>query len=373
MVGAALSAAGVLCAGAAFAQPEASDAAPPKTSDGAPAPTDQAQAPKTQPKAGTPSKATESTARESTADTKSKAEAEKTKAKDEATGVDGEQATEAKSENEDATEAEDGAAKAGAVSKAATGESSQAEQNDGPAASTSDAKSRPRTDVQDVATQPSKPIDLSPLDTPLRFEVFGDSVWNTDGGYDLFSDDDVGERFGLLLGLRVATLGSFDLSAQLGYSSEVSQNDDWAEDAFSSTKLIAHHPHLGLMAETKLLPALGLHARVHGGASFVKTRLGRYDQRPSIEDDTIEPFLGGGVGLSLETQPNRLHPTRTSFNAVAFGLRVESGFLWSPALPLAFDDIDADPPDQQQSVRGASLGDLDRSGVYLTLGVFFRL
>ena len=94
-----------------------------------------------------------------------------------------------------------------------------------------------------------------------------------------------------------------------------------------------------------------------------------YDERPAIERDDLEPFAGVGAGFSLEM--DQLHSTGKR-TAAAFGLRVEGGYVWSPALSLAFDDIEADPPDQQLAVRGAPLGELDRSGAYLTFGLFFR-
>jgi hypothetical protein len=205
----------------------------------------------------------------------------------------------------------------------------------------------------------------------FRAALAVDAVWNRDRGYDLFSDDDVGQSIGLRAELDALPFSDAALlGLELGFSSEQSEN---GPTVFSSStpSLEAMNLFAGVLPRYQLLPILGVHAHAFGGATFTTVKM-TINDRP-FQQDSLNPFVAVGAGLSVSTPSWRTSRTRTHWNSMAIGAQVEGGYWLSPALQLAPKDVVANPPEQRLPVDNASLGTLDRGGPYVTVSAFVRL
>lgn len=215
------------------------------------------------------------------------------------------------------------------------------------------------------ATPPGPPPPLNPL---LRVSLAVDTVWNTDPGYDLISENDVDPRVGLRAELQLLSAGSASLGVELGFSGE--ESDDEPAHSPASATLEATHAFLGLVPRYQVLPFLGVHAHAFGGASFNALEVnvaGRH-----VDHESIDPFVALGAGLSLQTELWRTHASRSHWNSLGFGAQVEGGYWLGPAIDVDVPTVAADPPAQRLPVSGAALGSLDRSGPYVTVSGFVR-
>jgi hypothetical protein len=244
-----------------------------------------------------------------------------------------------------------------------------------PAASKAAAVPAPvATDTKAKAEPPKPEAPAQPLSSMLQLHLGVTTVWNKDLGYDYFSEDDVGQRIGLLAGLDALHLNdALVLVLELGFSGEEEHGGFVPPELVSDATLSAAHLFGGVVVRDDLTQWLSLHAGVHGGASFNDVTLSVADDDQKLKAESTTPFVGLGAGFSLMTRPTRLDSERKAFNSMAMGCRFEGGYVMSSRLSLGFEDRAVDVPEQRIRVEGAELGSIDRSGAYLDISAFVRL
>lgn len=193
----------------------------------------------------------------------------------------------------------------------------------------------------------------------LEFDVM--PVWQTNKGFDLFSNNDVSTRIGLSLNAELGELApKTPLLVELGWSTE-SQASKTLFGQFA-TELSAHNFHTGLKLMHRVLPFLAPHLRLAGGATWLRADYSVASSTTSREFENHEwlafGMLGAGVTATVPTQV-----------AVQPGLVVEGGYLLSSSMTLRLS-----PKENQNALvtSGATLGTLERSGPYLRFGIFIR-
>jgi hypothetical protein len=221
---------------------------------------------------------------------------------------------------------------------------------------------------------PEKP--LYPLYSLLTLHAVANSVWNNDVAYDSFNSKDVGGRFGVQLDADLVHLTpAIALAAELGYTYEATDNTELPPGLGEVGRLEAHHPHVAALVRWSLVDWLAVHARAQVGLSFTELQIERAGVSSGDEALTAKacsPFFALGAGLSVWTPAHRISARRQYFNSLAYGARIEAGYLFSSAVALEFPDRDANPPERQIAVRGADLGAVNRSGALLGLSAFVR-
>ncbi len=250
---------------------------------------------------------------------------------------------------------------------------SQPRQSENPAAPTrtnadgATADQPEKRSVQDTTPQGPK----VPLASLFNITGFADVQWNTDPGYDVFDDDDVGTNPGISVEFDMFDLSpSSTLAVQLAFSTGGVAEGSLGAEVFDQASLQAEHYALGLVPRYSILPWLEAHARIQGGVSDIYTEFDMFDG--AMDQNDLSPFGAAGAGLAILSTPKRTHDTRKYFNSLAFGGMVEGGYRLASSVSYAFDDASVDPPEQRIRVQGADLGTLDRSGPYVRLGVFVR-
>ena len=132
-----------------------------------------------------------------------------------------------------------------------------------------------------------------PLLPLFTLHAVANTVWNKDVGYDLFSDNDVGARFGVQLDADVVTLTpGLVVAAELGYTYEASSDGRVPTGLGVGASIEAHHPHVAALVNWSLLDWLAVHARAQAGLSFTH-----------VEIEHFEVAAGSGA-LSSRTRAN---------------------------------------------------------------------
>jgi hypothetical protein len=243
-----------------------------------------------------------------------------------------------------------------------------------PPASTEVAGAKQPSGPDSTATASLPPQEpegpLPPLVSFLRVELAVDNQWNEDPGYDFFDGDDVGTLVGLRGEVEVLEFSADVLLAlELGYASGVN-GDGELDLAFGDPSWTERRVFAGIVPRYEPLDWLGLHVRLHGGASFSTAEF--VAQGREVEENTLDPFVAAGAGFSLQPPRLRTSKTRLRFNSVAFGIQFEGGYSFAPALALAFPDRTANGVDQRLPQSGADLGSIDRAGPYFSVSGFAR-
>lgn len=189
-------------------------------------------------------------------------------------------------------------------------------------------------------------------------------AWRTDDAYALYGDRTGAPRGGLALAYDVVRMeDAFALSVQIGWTLERLE-DDFAQDATAA--LTAHALEAGLLLRWLALPWLEPHARVAGGATFLRTEIGQPQGR-TLDGSTWHGQLALGAGASVQTPAGALGSDAGRVATLSIGLRVEGGYLLAPSASLA---AGADPGPDGIDTHAADLGALPRSAPYLRFAFF---
>lgn len=227
---------------------------------------------------------------------------------------------------------------------------------------------RVRATPADAAPEPE--YDRSGL--PSSFSVLGviDNRWNTSNAFDLYNEDDVTTFLGLALAYDVARLSEqFALAVEAGWNMGSTDRDGTLGGTLGRAELTTHNTHLALVARYDLLPFLAPHARLSAGLSFVDMALQSPGDNTTFEDHAVAPFLGIGLGASLQTPPGLLATRRGHLRSAQVGVRFEVGYTFSGDVGFSLDgDNNVRVP-----VGETSLGSLPRSGAYIHTALFARL
>lgn len=222
-----------------------------------------------------------------------------------------------------------------------------------------------------AAPRPAVAEDLDPEDARSCLSLFGviDHRWNTSDGFDLFSDNNVTQHYGLALAYDLATLtDQLTLALEVGWNTGSSHREALLGGDLTRTELTTHSVIAAAVARYDLWPWLAPHARMSLGMSFVDMSLAT-TQDSTFKDNTSAPLLGLGIGASIQTPPRKLATRSGGFASLQIGLRLELGYtlMGDAAFSLHADD------DLRVPVTDSSTGGLSRSGPYIQSAVFARL
>jgi hypothetical protein len=209
---------------------------------------------------------------------------------------------------------------------------------------------------------PSKPWPV-PGEFPFAVYLNVEPQWNTDAGYDLFDDDDVGTEVGLGLSYDVLELApDVALVAELGWGMTSQEQGYLFGGAFTGTELDLHRFSAAVSAHYRVLPWVGPHARVAGGVSLLDASFEGRESDERFEDSGTSPFLRLGGGVSAE---------QSLGEHIAAGVLFEGGYTLAQGVALKLEprsDSDRDGID----TRYADLGTLSLSGPYLRIAALIR-
>ncbi|MBN1607086.1 MAG: hypothetical protein JW940_10670 [Polyangiaceae bacterium] len=201
----------------------------------------------------------------------------------------------------------------------------------------------------------------APAEFPFAVYLVIEPQWNTDAGYDLFDDDDVGTEVGLGASYdAVELLPDVALVAELAWGMTSQDEGQLFGGAFTATDLELHRFSAAVGAHYRVLPWVGPHARIAGGLSLLSASFDGSLNDEQFEDSRVSPFLRLGAGVSGE------HSLGTH---IAAGVLFEGGYTLAKGVALKLEprgDNDGIATDY------AHLGKLSLSGAYLRIAALLR-
>jgi len=198
-----------------------------------------------------------------------------------------------------------------------------------------------------------------------------DTVWNTDPGFDLFSEDDVSTQVGVwfsydLLPITKQLTLAGEVGVGIGGAEHQPQKDldlTWSMNSFKAY-LAAN---LRLQVFTWMLP----HIKLGCGALFgtLELELKDEDQHQTESEDTASPLGTIGAGVTFQTPKGMFEGNDGAFASLSLGLLIEGGYTLASSMSLTLKtERDEDPIEN----RTAELGELDLSGPYIRTSVLVR-
>jgi len=198
-----------------------------------------------------------------------------------------------------------------------------------------------------------------------------DTVWNTDPGFDLFSEDDVSTQIGVWF--------SYDLlpiTEQLTLAGEVGLGVGGAErqpqkDIDLTWSMNSFNAYIAANLRLQVFPWMLPHIKLGCGALFGTLELELKDQKPvqTESEDTISPLGTIGAGVTFQTPKRMFESSDGTFASLSLGLLIEAGYTIASSMSLTLKtDRDKDPIEN----RTAELGELDLSGPYIRTSVLVR-
>ncbi|MBN1654734.1 MAG: hypothetical protein JXA30_13265 [Deltaproteobacteria bacterium] len=250
-------------------------------------------------------------------------------------------------------------------------------------------ESRPQTQIQENNTQTKqfelqnqsdRRVDGSTEPDPdsgntdpliaLGLEI--DTIWNTDPGFDLFSEDDVSTQVGFWFSYDL-----FSITREIVFVGEIGLGIGGVEDQPQknldlSWTMTSVRAYLAANLRYKLFSWIYPHLRVAGGACFGSMEFQLRDDPnriQSADENTTSPFGNIGAGITLQT-PNRMFENSSgAFASLSLGLLIEAGYTMASPMSLSLETA---TEDDQIEKRIAGLGDLDLSGPYVRTSVMVR-
>jgi hypothetical protein len=215
--------------------------------------------------------------------------------------------------------------------------------------------------------EPAQAVQHGDAGAPFAIGLSYEQPWYKDAGYNVFSEDDVGHRFGVWAAYDVAALREDTfLAIEAGFGTEHAEDSGLLGGALSS-ELSTKTVDAGLQLRWVPVSWLQPHARVAGGLAIVDYSV---DARQHFKDDGMSPFGSFGLGFTLRT-PTRMFEDRSGkLAALSVGLMLEGGYTL--AKPLDFDLGGPTHSTQAIPISDAKAGRLDRSGPYARASIVVR-
>jgi len=221
----------------------------------------------------------------------------------------------------------------------------------------------------DQAPPPDRDQEAAQARIGLGLEI--DTVWNTDPGFDLFSDDDVSTQVGVWF--------SYDLlqiTKQLTLAGEVGLGiggveDQPREDLDLTWSMSSFKAYLAANLRLRVFPWMFPHLKLAGGALFgtLEFQLNDPVPRQTTSEDTTSPLGTIGAGVSFQTPTRMFESSDGAFASLSLGLLIEAGYTIASSMSMTLKtDRDEDPIEN----RTAALGELDLSGPYIRTSVLVR-
>ena len=211
------------------------------------------------------------------------------------------------------------------------------------------------------------PAPRAPWPVPAKFPfalyLNVEPQWNTDVGYDLFDDDDVGTEVGLGVSYEVVEFApDVALVAELAWGMTSQDQAQLFGGAFTATDLELHRFSAAVGAHYRIVPWVGPHARIAGGVSLFDASFDGRESDARFEDSGMSPFVRFGAGVSAE---------QSIGEHIALGVLFEGGYTLARRAALELEPR-GDSDDDRIDTDYADLGTLSLSGAYLRIGGLVR-
>jgi len=224
-----------------------------------------------------------------------------------------------------------------------------------------------------VSHRAAAPVDdAAAVHVSSPFSVMGviDHRWNTSSSFDLFADNDVTTFYGLAIAYDFLSLtDDINLGLELGWNTGDTNREGLLGGNISRTEMLTHNANAAVTARIDLFPWLAPHARLSGGFSVIDMSLRTQLDDVTFTDHVVAPFLGLGVGASIQTPARALATRKGQLNSLRIGARFEVGYTLAGDAAFTLRAKD----DLRVPVTDASTGSVSRSGPYIHTAAFVRL
>jgi hypothetical protein len=203
---------------------------------------------------------------------------------------------------------------------------------------------------------------------PFAIGLSYEAPWYKDPGYNLFDNNDVGQRFGAWAAVDVASLRQDTFVAiEAGWATEHEQ-DSGLLGGVLGAELLTHAGYAGAQLRWAPVSWLQPHARLAGGLEFVNFTI---DAGQRFHDHAYySPFGSLGAGFTLRTPSRTFEDSTGKLAALSVGLMFEGGYTLARSLDFEL----AGPTHGAQGIpiADAQAGHLDRSGPYFRMSLVVR-
>jgi len=228
-----------------------------------------------------------------------------------------------------------------------------------------DATAEPAAEAQPAAVR-----QYGNAGAAIAVGVSFDAPWYTKRSYDLFSDKDVANRFGVWAAHDIAALRSDTFVAlELGWGTEHEQDGGLRASTLGS-ELTTHAFYGG--AQLRYVPVSWLqpHARLAGGAQFLHMQLTSSSPTVTFKDNGVTPFASLGLGVTLRSPTRLFEDFQGHLASLSVGLMLEGGYTLAPAVQFALRG--PSPGQRGVPIVEPKLGHLDRGGPYARASLVVR-
>jgi hypothetical protein len=239
------------------------------------------------------------------------------------------------------------------------------------------ARARAERAALDQQHQQQATSEPAPQPEPVRHGDAGAALavglslelpWHTESTFDLFSENDVGQRYGLWATYDLLALGeSAFLAAGAGFDVEQMEVDNLFASSLD-TELSAVVLYGTAVVRYVPMDWLQPHARLSLGGQFVRSRLSFGDAY--YQNDGDLPFGSLGAGFTLRTPTRLFESRRGEMASLSFGIMVEGGYALVSALEMKVDGHG--PDDRDIALIESDIEDLDRSGPFMRMSLVAR-
>jgi hypothetical protein len=221
--------------------------------------------------------------------------------------------------------------------------------------------------AREPAPQP-EPVRHGDAGAAIAFGLSLELPWHTEQAFDLFSANDVGQRYGLWATYDLLALGeSTFLAAGAGFDVEQMEVDNLFAGSLD-TELSAVVLYGTAVVRYVPVDWLQPHARLSLGGQFVRSRLAFGDN--TYQNDGDLPFGSLGAGFTLRTPTRLFESRRGEMASLSFGIMVEGGYALVSALEMKVDG--RGPDDRDIALIESDIEDLDRSGPFMRMSLVAR-
>lgn len=192
--------------------------------------------------------------------------------------------------------------------------------------------------------------------------------WHTEHNFDLFSSNDIGERFGLWATYDVLSLGERAfVAAGAGFDVESIESKNLLGGALDTT-LTATVLYGTAVARYVPTDWIQPHVRLSAGAQLVRSELAFGDV--AFRNNGDLPFGSLGAGFTLRSPTRLFESSRGELASLSVGVMIEGGYTLAQPLEMKVDG--SGPDDRDIALIESDLGELDRSGPFMRISLVAR-
>lgn len=197
------------------------------------------------------------------------------------------------------------------------------------------------------------------------------TVWNTDPGFDLFSEDDVSTQVGVWFSYDLLQITKkLTLAGEIGCS--IGGVERKPQDDLNFTwEMNSVKPYLAANLRYSVFSWMHPHIRLAGGALFETIEYRLRDQGPykTKSENEVSGLGTLGAGVTFRTPTSMFESDDGAFASLSLGLLIEAGYTVASSMSMTLDNKHGEDPIE---TRTAELGELDLSGPYIRTSVLVR-